>query len=242
MSEHSSDGEVEELFRAAHEALRALGLHWLGTDYRDSNVFRGISTARRLMDDAEYLWRYQASDDADYAHEVLERQKCVRESYALCHASARTIGEVRVLALREIDERALDMKSFVEALKHFPERDAKYVRTASAEELIRALSWLRNPGDERVELDHAEDSGAIERAWQALVVWESTGRTPKWTQVNALLQYFGLAAESPDALRHAWATRDRKHPREGIASHHRETSKDYSPATRIGWTLKRRKE
>jgi len=244
MGEDSTDNEVERQFSAASDAIRQLGRRWLGTDYRDSDVFRAISAALFLVDDAQYIWRHEMSDESDVEEpDYLDgARRRAREAFALCHASASTTGEVRLLALRTIDELAINMKPLVDALEHYTEREVTHVKSVRAQELILKLSYLRNPGDERVFSEHPDGDDAVESAWQALVVWESTGRSPKWQRVNTLLRHFGLAAESSDALRHVWATRDKTHRSDDFARHWREFTKDDSPSTRIGWILKRLKK
>jgi hypothetical protein len=241
MSTGGSEADPErELFRKASDAIRELGSRWLRRDDRDCDEFRAISAALTMIEDAEFAWQCRTNPPESLDHvEMLEGvRRRAREAFALCRASARTSGEVRLLALQAIDEKATNMKSLVEALAYYSAVDAACVQMILARELVGSISWLRSPDDTRVVVPPRDTDEILDAAWRALVVWESTGATSKWAPVNALLGHFGLASETPAALRHLWATRNREHWRHDFARDWREYVKNDPPTLRIDAILR----
>jgi hypothetical protein len=223
---------TEEMYRHAIKVLRNLAGPYIEQRLHTTEIAIAIWIASRAIDDAMRLAHFERVDpdelDPASKHQVKSARRRTRDARKIYRSTAPTMGEVRLLALYALDHSAICMKEVRDALAQRTSADFDVVRDFLADDLLRHLRWLRAPSTAhiyRAEFDQLARKEQRARAWDALITWEASGRAPKWKCANHLLDVFGLAAETPAALRHAWATRDKADHRDNskLAKHLRET-------------------
>lgn len=221
---------VQPLLATLRQELGALGespdRDWTFLDAAfESTVDAILATLpRREPDDGERvarsaaLWLLKAASDFRLVHfqpekysidgkidpyEDEKRSKATRANI-LVHASADKVSDLQVAFLRDIDWVA---------------RRATVgwgpPTRAMAEVILTLFGSFHPPGGHPAELPDAGDESNQELVVELLEAWTRRGRPPsgksgKYLLANTILEGFGIAAESAQALEHTWQTRDRR--------------------------------